>query len=246
MRELPVTGCRSLVFYFIFFMTFSSFKSGERVDKTAALVKNATVQKTKTGKDFLALALTDGETEIQAKLWDWDTTRETPKTGAVCVFSGRVEEYQGAAQIILSAVASAPPGEDDPSRFLPHAPRPANEMLEDVRRAIAGIKDNEIRRIVEALVNDALAHGFAAAPASQKLHHAEIGGLLHHITDMLRAARALAEIHTVLDSDLLIAGVIVHDLGKLRELSLTPSGLADDYTAEGRLLGSARPLEPSV
>ena len=219
-------------------MKLTDFKPGAKFDNFPLLLKNAAVQKTKTDKTFLDAELSDGETSARAKFWDWDNRRETPQAGAVFAFSGRCEEFAGALQIVLSAINPAPPGEDDPARFLPCAPRPIQDMLGDINRAVRNIADEKIRDIVAKIVDDnTLFRNFAAAPASLRLHHAEIGGLLHHISDMLRVARALSEIYPFLDSDLLVAGVILHDIGKLRELSFNASGLADDYSAEGRLLG---------
>ncbi|MCL1909751.1 MAG: HD domain-containing protein [Kiritimatiellaeota bacterium] len=219
-------------------MKLTDCKPGDRLVNIPLLVKSAAVSKTKTGKDFLEAEITDGESSVRSKFWDWDTTRETPQAGAVFVFTGRCEEFAGTAQIIISSIEPAPPGEDDPLRFLPRAPRPIDEMLADINSAIQKISDENIRDIVAKMVDDNMRfNGFATAPASQRLHHAEIGGLLHHITDMLRVARALPEVYPFLDPDLLIAGVIIHDIGKLRELSINNSGLADDYTPEGRLLG---------
>lgn len=75
-------------------------------------------------------------------------------------------------------------------------------------------------------------------PAARSLHHAEIGGLLHHITTMLRMANAVCDVYTTLDRDLLCAGVILHDLGKLYEMEVDgATGLVSGYTTEGRLIG---------
>jgi 3'-5' exoribonuclease len=74
-------------------------------------------------------------------------------------------------------------------------------------------------------------------PAAQRMHHAERGGLLHHTTDMLRMAKAAMEVYPWLDHDLLCAGVILHDLGKLEELKSDESGNVSDYTRDGQLLG---------
>jgi 3'-5' exoribonuclease len=74
-------------------------------------------------------------------------------------------------------------------------------------------------------------------PAAQRMHHAERSGLLHHTTDMLRLARAMLEVYPWLNRDLLLAGVIIHDLGKMEELKSDPTGNVSDYTREGQLLG---------
>ena len=220
-------------------MQLTELKSGGHIERLALLVKSASVQKAKSGKDFLSLVLTDGDSETQAKVWSWDSpASDTPKTGAVIVLAGRVEEYQGLTQIIISRFESASGDEADPARYLPRAPRAIEDMVADIRRAVKEIKDDGIRKIVIKLVDDGMKKAaLAAAPASQKLHHAEVGGLLHHITDMLAVARALCGVYASLNPDLLLAGVIIHDLGKLQELSFAGAGLAEDYTLEGRLAG---------
>ena len=74
-------------------------------------------------------------------------------------------------------------------------------------------------------------------PAAQRVHHAERSGLLHHMTDMLRMAKAMLEVYPWLNRDLLLAGVIIHDLGKMEELKSDPVGNVSDYTRDGQLLG---------
>ena len=220
-------------------MKLTDCKTGDRFDNIPLFVRSAAVSKTKTGRDFLEAELSDGSATARAKCWEWDAARETaPRAGAVFAFSGRAEEYNGATQLIISAIRPAPPGQDDPAAFMPRAPRPVADMLGEIRETIGAIRDGGVRETVGKLFEGNVASGgLAAAPASQKLHHAEIGGLLHHITDTLRIARALCEVYPWLDSDMLNAGVIIHDIGKLRELSIGGCGLAGDYTAEGRLIG---------
>jgi len=220
-------------------MKLTDCKNGDRVTDMPLLVKSSAVAKARNGKDYMEAELTDGTSAVRAKCWDFDPSREfMPPAGTVHLFSGRFDEFNGVPQFIILTIKPTPPGQDDPAAFMPRAPRPAGEMLDEIRGVIREIRDEGIRGIVEKLVDDAVdAGGLITAPASQKLHHAEIGGLLHHITDTLRVARVLAEVYPWLDSDMLNAGVIIHDIGKLLELSISPAGLADDYTTEGRLLG---------
>ena len=220
-------------------MKLSDYKTGDRVDDIPLLVKSSAVAKAKNGKYYMEAELTDGVTSIRTKCWDFDPSREyIPPPGTVSLFSGRMEEYNGTPQFIIVTILPPTPGQDNPAAYMPYAPRPAEEMLDEIRAVVRAMRDDEIRRVVGKLVGDAVAAlGFTTAPASQKLHHAEIGGLLHHITDTLKVARALAEVYPWLDPDMLNAGVIIHDIGKLRELYIAPIGLAEDYTTEGRLLG---------
>ena len=201
----------------------------------AALVRSAEIRTTKAGKPYLEMTLADRSGAIQAKCWD--APAAAPAAGAVVAVTGRGGDYNGRIQLTLDSLGPAPEGMST-ADFVPCAPRDPQAMLNDVLLAAAAIRDDAIRAIVGERIKEANADGrLLTFPAAKQLHHAERGGLLHHLTDMLRLAKALLDIHPWLDGDLLVAGVILHDLGKLSEMQTDAAGLASDYTTEGRLVG---------
>ena len=128
-------------------------------------------------------------------------------------------------------------GDDyDMAALAPCAPQPSGEMMDFILNRVDAIADRELKALVLKRLEEA-GDRLLYYPAASKLHHAERGGLLHHTSTMLRAARAVCEIYPFLDADLLAAGVILHDLCKLDELAADEIGMVSDYTREGQLLG---------
>ena len=201
------------------------------------LVKEATPRTTANGKKFLDLALVDRTGSIPAKWWDFAGTPPAP--GAVVRVKGLGNEYNGHLQLRVDALAEAKPEDGlSPKDFMPAAPETPDSMLREITGTASSLRDPSLRAIVTFLLDEANAGGrLLTAPAAKSMHHAELGGLLHHTVMMLRAAKALAEVYRFLDKDLLYAGVIAHDLGKLDEMSTSPLGLVDGYTTDGRLIG---------
>ena len=109
-------------------------------------------------------------------------------------------------------------------------------MLEEIVRAADHIADDDLRRITCALL-DRAGDKLLTFPAAKQMHHAERSGLLHHMTTMLRAAKAIMTVYPRLNASLLTAGVIVHDLAKIDEMGADALGLVADYSVDGKLLG---------
>ena len=104
-----------------------------------------------------------------------------------------------------------------------------------LQAVVASMTNPDLKRLLEALLDDpAIAQAFRLAPAARQLHHAWLGGLLEHVVSLIGLADRVASHYPMLDRDLLMAGVILHDIGKIRELSWD-TGF--DYTVEGVLLG---------
>ena len=124
----------------------------------------------------------------------------------------------------------------DMSALAPCAPQPASEMLDFILNRVDAFKDPELKELVLTRLEEC-GDRLNYYPAASKLHHAERSGLLHHTSTMLRMAGYVCEVYPTLDADLLAAGVILHDLCKLTEMSADEIGMVSDYTAEGMLIG---------
>ena len=118
----------------------------------------------------------------------------------------------------------------------PCAPQPASEMLDYILNRVDAFRDSELKELVLTRLEEC-GDKLNYYPAASKLHHAERSGLLHHTSTMLRLAEAVCAVYPTLDSDLLAAGVILHDLCKMSEMNSDEMGVVTDYTVEGMLLG---------
>ena len=201
------------------------------------LVRSAEKRKDSKGSDYVDMNLTDRTGEINCKIWNWDPSQSAPETGSTVKVRGLVQEYNGRLQLRIEKWR--PATEEDPvdmNALVPCAPRKPEDMMDEIRAAVESFADEDLRKLTGemlAMAGDSLRW----FPAAQRMHHAERSGLLHHTTDMLRAARALTEIYPWLNRDLLLAGVIIHDLGKIEEMKSDQAGNVTDYTKDGQLLG---------
>ena len=109
-------------------------------------------------------------------------------------------------------------------------------MLKEIEDTLESFTNDDLKKLTRGMLGLA-GDRLTWFPAAQRMHHAERSGLLHHTTDMLRLARALLEIYPWLNRDLLLAGVIIHDLGKIEEMKSDKTGNVTDYTRDGQLLG---------
>ncbi len=199
------------------------------------LIKSATKGVTSTGKPFMTLILQDHTGDIEAKLWDSSPEDEKQYLPEYIVrVMGDITSYRGknqlkVKQIRLSNEADGVSVHD----FVETAPIAQDEMIEVITQAIFEMKNPNIQRITRHLVKKHQ-KAFLDFPAATKNHHDFVSGLAFHVVSMLRLAKSIAQLYPSLDTDLLYAGVILHDLGKTRELS---GPVAPSYTLEGNLLG---------
>ena len=201
------------------------------------LVRSAEKRKDVKGNDYVDMNLTDRTGEINCKIWNWDPEAEAPETGSTVKVRGTVQEYNGRLQLRVEKWRAATPEDPvDMSLLVPCAPRKPEEMMAEIRETVNSFQSESIRKLTEGMLEHA-GKDLTWFPAAQRMHHAERSGLLHHTTDMLRLAKALLEIYPWLNRDLLLAGVIIHDLGKIDEMKSDQTGNVTDYTRDGQLLG---------
>lgn len=203
------------------------------------LVRESTIGKTQKGKNYLDLMLADRSGSIEAKVWDWADGEIPPATGSIIKVSGSGNVFNNKIQLRVERWRVSLPSDDvDLGAFVPSAPGDHQAMLEFVKDTVARIADDSIKNIVTELLNEACeGAALLTAPAAMMLHHAQRGGLLYHMTTMLKMAQGVCDVYTFLDKDLLLAGVIIHDLGKLKELKIEETGLASGYSLDGKLIG---------
>jgi len=187
------------------------------------------------GAKYLDLMLADKTGEINAKVWDGNMP--PPPVGTVIKVRGATLEYNGRLQLRVEKFRAAVPSDEvDITALTLSAPESSADMLAEIDDCLIEIESESLRKLAQELVSR-FREKLEYYPAAQRIHHAERSGLLHHITGMLRTAKAVLAVYPWLNRDLVLAGVIVHDLCKTEELDSDTMGVVRDYTTSGLLLG---------
>ena len=190
----------------------------------------------KGGGQYLALVLADKTGQMEARMWEeFASALETCGEGCFVKAQGQISKYQGKFQITLTRMRPAPTDEVDPADFVPSTLHDVGEMWSELRGYVEQFRNDDLRRLMLSFFEDPeLSQAFREAPAAKRLHHAWLGGLLEHVLTLVRVCRATAPFYAEVEPDLLVAGAILHDIGKIRELSW---GTSFSYTVEGQLIG---------
>lgn len=193
---------------------------------------------TKGGKPYYKLQLTDRHGTVDARVWDPVAgAMEQVRQGGFVGVRGTIEVFNGARQLKVSEILPVEVGPDDLELFMARSPRDPAAMEAELAALIASVGDDALRGLLLYLLDPASDTGrrFRRAPAGKHNHHAYVGGLLEHTLSITRSCALMAEHYfPAVDRDLLLAGALLHDLGKIREIS-TQAGFP--YTDEGKLLG---------
>ncbi|HXX18626.1 MAG TPA: OB-fold nucleic acid binding domain-containing protein [Candidatus Acidoferrum sp.] len=190
----------------------------------------------RTGKSWLELSLADRSGTIPAKMWDnFEAIAKTFERDDVVRVRGRVKLYNNQKELTLDQIIPAAERDYDLADFLPHTKYDVEKLYAALKAAVAGMKNPWLQRLLASVVEDpAIAPRMKRAPAAMMMHHAYVGGLLEHVVSLIGLASAVTAHYPELDPDLLLAGVVLHDIGKVEELRYA-RGI--DYSDEGRLLG---------
>lgn len=198
---------------------------------------------TNTGAPYLSLLLQDDSGTIDAKIWDVKPDMAAKcKTGEVLSVKGQVNLYQNNLQLKIIDLSEVDQTTIDIREFLIAAPVAVDELKEGLTKAIALIKNPILLDIVTAMISkyDKELYEY---PAASRNHHDFLGGLALHIKTMVDLALAICEVYPTINRDLLLAGVLLHDLGKITELS---GPVATEYTSEGKLIGHISLMQSEI
>ena len=211
-------------------------REGERITEIY-LCKHRSSAVTKNGKPYDTVILQDKTANLEGKIWE-------PSDAGIDDFedldyiqvTGEVTSFNGALQVNIKRARKCREGEYDPAEYLPVSKRDKNEMLEELNRFIASVKNEYLNRLLKMFfVDDAeFIKRFSEASAAKSVHHGFIGGLLEHTLSVTNLCDFFASRYPVLNRDLLISAALLHDIGKVKEISAFP---INDYTDEGNLLG---------
>ena len=200
------------------------------------LVQSKDVRQKRTGEPYLSLVLGDRSGDIDAKMWDnvAEVLDSFDRDDFVRV-KGLMQVYQNRPQFTIHKMARVEEREVDFADYFPCSERSPEEMFAELREIVAGISTPHLRALLTAFMDDeSIALPYRTAPAAKTVHHAFLGGLIEHVLSLCRLARFTAAHYRDIDLDLLLTGVILHDVGKVRELTYERSF---GYSNEGQLLG---------
>jgi 3'-5' exoribonuclease len=200
------------------------------------LVKDKTLTKTKAGNPYLSLKLDDRTGEVEGRIWDnaLDFVSLFEKNDFVKV-RGEVDEFQGVLQLRINKVRKCGESEIRLEDFLPQTSQDVEKMFADLKSTASQVRQPYLRKLLEAFFEDEeWGKYFKMAPAAKAFHHVYLGGLLEHTLSVVQLVLLISPRYKGIDPDLLLTGAILHDVGKIHELTFDR---AFDYTDSGRLLG---------
>jgi 3'-5' exoribonuclease len=190
----------------------------------------------RNGSIYLSMELRDRSGSIPARAFrEVDRLAGRFERGEAIQVSGRVERFRGELVAEVEDIQPIDPAELDPAEFLPTAYRSAEELEGFLEHLTREVHDPDLRQVVETvLFTEPVAAGFRRAPCTRAGHHAYVGGLLEHTVAVGTLVGEVCQLHPRLDSDLLMAAALLHDVGKSREFTY---GAEFGITEEGRLIG---------
>lgn len=212
----------------------NEFIENEKIE-TPLLIKNVTKGVANNGNPYLNVTFQDKTGTIEGKVWDArGEIANSYGIGKIGIVTAEVLKYRDALQLkILNFQEVDPSKVNDMGRFIPVSEVSKEELVSTVTGFIDDIKDETLHTITKTIVEESF-ESFYSYPAASKNHHEFMRGLSTHVYGMLKLGKAVCELYPLLNSDLLYAGIILHDVGKIYELS---GPITTEYTTQGKLLG---------
>jgi len=202
----------------------------------AFLVRDKIVGMAKNGKPYLTLKLMDRTGELEGRIWDRvdEFSAQFERDDFIRV-AGKASLYMGKMQLVIQELAKLKEESVDLADFLPVAARPAGDMVADLKSRVESLGDPFLRALLRAFLDDQeFLAAYSRAPAAKAMHHVYLGGLLEHSLAVASLADDISKRYPGLNRDLLVAGALLHDVGKVNELRYARSF---EYTDIGKLIG---------
>ena len=210
------------------------FTFGYDVEGLVVRLSDVHVRKTTTGADYASMLAYDGFDLIEAKIWSFsDDIKNKLINGEVYSVCGKFKDYQGKMQLNITNIEIVADEEMDKSIFYERAKMGTEALKEVILEYVDDIDNNILKEVTSTILNRYYTP-FFSYPAAVSMHHNYISGLAYHTYSMLCLAKSYINLYPFLNKDLVYAGIILHDVGKVVELS-GPKGT--EYTFEGRLIG---------
>jgi 3'-5' exoribonuclease len=213
----------------------AELRPGQRFGGVYACVRKDRLT-ARNGSSYLSLELRDRTGAISARAFrEADRLAARFERGDAIRVGGKVERFRGELVAEIDRIEAIDPGELDPGAFLPAAYRDSDELDGFLEHLVREVHDAPLRDVVErVLFTEPVAAEFRRAPCTRAGHHAYVGGLIEHTVAVGTLVGEVCQLHPRLDSDLLMAGALLHDVGKVREFTY---GAEFGISEEGRLIG---------
>lgn len=214
------------------------FEQGEKIEGLYLIKGIVCKVANNSNRKYLDIILSDKTGEIAAKVWEVNDENENLyKPNEIVRVKGTVTNWQGTLQLKVEKIRKADNSDKIViEEYVQTAPISSEEMITEIELYVENINDSDIKNIVSTVI-DRNRKELMYYPAAKKNHHALRGGLLYHVLTMLRLGEKITEIYDFLNSDLIYAGIILHDIAKIKEMRASELGVVDEYTLEGTLLG---------
>ncbi len=211
-------------------------KEGDRLDDLF-LVKSVRISETKAGKNYLVLTVVDRSGELSGPIWDnVEALQKICVPGEFIQLTGMVQSFREKLQLKVEGIREVGRDQVDLADFVVASVRDLQQMAEEVQSLIRTIKNPFLKKLLQHFFKvGEIWEKFQVAPAAKGIHHAYSGGLIEHSLSMAGIAEAMAAHYEGVDRSLLLAGVLLHDIGKVEELVMDLGVV--DYTDRGRLKG---------
>ena len=220
----------------IYIADVTAFSEGQTFDSFfLVLAKQQRI--TKNNKPYLNLILGDKTGQLEARVWELSDPRihKDFERGDIVKVRGSASKFDDRVQMKVDQLRKATSGEAHKIDMLPATTYDVAALWQQLMGFVESFTDPDLKRLLLALLNEPdLGQAYREAPAAKQLHHAWLGGLLEHVVSLLGLADRVAGHYPSLHHDLLLTGVILHDIGKVKELSWE---VGFEYTLEGTLLG---------
>ena len=200
------------------------------------LVHTKDIRQKKSGDPYLSLLLGDRTGEVDAKMWDnVAEVIDTFERDDFVKVKGLLQIFQNRPQLTIHKMMRLDDSGVELGDYFPCSERSPDEMFAELRAIIAGIQNPHLRSLLDAFMDDEkIARMYRMAPAAKSVHHAFLGGLMEHVLSLCQLCRVTAAHYRHIDLDLLLTGAILHDVGKITELSYERTF---SYSSDGQLLG---------
>jgi 3'-5' exoribonuclease len=200
------------------------------------LCKQKQSLKTRSGKTYLSLKLQDKTGGIDAKVWEMNNDIQNFEENEFIKIDGIVLTYQNDLQLKINRIRKSNAGEYDPVNYIPRTEKDIDTLYSQITAFIKSIQNSHLKQLMEGMLinNKEISTAFQSHSAAKNIHHSYMGGLIEHTVSVAQICDFLCTRYKHVNRDILIATAILHDLGKLFELSPFPD---NDYTDEGQLLG---------
>jgi 3'-5' exoribonuclease len=211
-------------------------RPGDSIEDEVFVVSKKDLRQRQSGSKFISLVVSDKSAKISAKIWQaTDSMYKTIPQAGYLRLKARIDEYRGEPQMIIEGIRPVDPTSVNLADLLPCTSKDVEAMWKRTLEILRKIKNKDLLILLKQFITDPeFVAAYKRAPAAVTFHHAYIGGLMEHTLSLLETAAAILPLYPQVNADLVLAGLFLHDIGKIKELS---ANAVFEYTDEGQLVG---------